>query len=33
MYTIQIKPNAIQMAKDAYDCYEEQKEGLRDIPS
>jgi hypothetical protein len=31
MYTIQIKPNAIQMAKDAYDWYEEQKEGLGDL--
>lgn len=31
MYTILIKPNAIQMAKDAYDWYEEQKEGLGDL--
>jgi toxin ParE1/3/4 len=31
MYTIQIKPIAVQMAKDAYDWYEEQKEGLGDL--
>ncbi|MDQ0636732.1 toxin ParE1/3/4 [Pedobacter sp. W3I1] len=31
MYTIQIKPIAVQMAKDAYDWYEEQKEGLGDF--
>ncbi|TCD29738.1 type II toxin-antitoxin system RelE/ParE family toxin [Pedobacter psychrodurus] len=31
MYTIQIKPIAIQMAKDAYDWYEEQKVGLGDL--
>ncbi|MBT2562405.1 type II toxin-antitoxin system RelE/ParE family toxin [Pedobacter sp. ISL-64] len=31
MYTIQIKPLAIQMAKDAYDWYEEQKVGLGDL--
>jgi hypothetical protein len=31
MYTIQIKPVAVQMAKDAYDWYEEQKEGLGNL--
>lgn len=28
MYTIQLKPTAIIMAKEAYDWYEEQKAGL-----
>jgi len=31
MYTTQIKPVAIQMAKDAYDWYEEQKVGLGNL--
>lgn len=31
MYTTQIKPIAIQMAKDAYDWYEEQKVGLGNL--
>lgn len=31
MYTIQIKPIAVQMAKDAYEWYEEQKLGLGDL--
>jgi len=31
MYTIQIKPLAVQMAKDAYEWYEEQKVGLGDL--
>jgi len=31
MYTIQIKPVAVQMAKNAYDWYEEQKEGLGNL--
>ncbi|GGH12683.1 hypothetical protein [Pedobacter zeae] len=31
MYTIQIKPAALLMAKEAYDWYEEQKPGLGDL--
>lgn len=31
MHTIKVKPLAIQMAKDAYDWYEEQKMGLGDL--
>lgn len=31
MYTLQIKPAALLMAKDAYDWYEEQKTGLGDL--
>jgi len=31
MYTVQIKPSAILMAKDAYEWYEEQKVGLGDL--
>lgn len=31
MYTIRIKPVAVQMAKNAYDWYEEQKEGLGNL--
>ncbi|HEY8783075.1 MAG TPA: hypothetical protein VIM16_15725 [Mucilaginibacter sp.] len=31
MYTLIIKPRAIEMAKDAYDWYEEQQAGLGDL--
>ena len=31
MYNLVIKPRAIQMAKEAYDWYEEQQAGLGDL--
>ncbi|SHN24413.1 type II toxin-antitoxin system RelE/ParE family toxin [Mucilaginibacter sp. OK098] len=31
MYNLVIKPHALEMAKEAYDWYEEQQEGLGDL--
>ena len=31
MYTLLLKPNAIEMAKDAYQWYEERQTGLGDL--